>query len=203
MPSADAGVGSLVGTVRRLQVQRSRLKPGPRGQRAYDPSPLLRVDAVQVGPRGLTAPDGSLDVHHADHPDSRNVQLCNGLSVLPQAHYELLRALFGPHVVDGSAGESLLLETDGPLEEADLDGTLLLDTVGPDGAPGAPLELTDGQAAPPCIEFSRWVLGRGAGSPVDDEVQEAMALLQDGRRGFYLTVTGTGRVVAGARLRRA
>ena len=203
MPPADAVVESLVGTVRRLQVQRSRLKPGPKGQRAYDPSPLLQVDAVQVGPRGLTATDGTLDVHHADHPDSRNVQLVNGLSVLPLAHYELLRARFGPHVVDGSAGESLLLQTVGPLQEADLAGTLLLDTVGPDGAPGEPLELTDGQAAPPCIEFSRWVLGRTPGSTVDDAVQEAMAFLQDGRRGFYLMASGTGRVVPGARLRRA
>ena len=130
-------------------------------------------------------------------------RLYNGLSVLPRAHYGLLRAQFGPHVVDGSAGESLLLETDGPLAEADLEGTLLLDTVGPDGAPREPLELTGGRAASPCIEFSRWVLGRTPGSPVDDEVQEAMAFLQDGRRGFYLTATGTGRVVPGARLRRA
>ena len=192
-----------IGTVRRLQVQRTRLKPGPKGQRAYDPAPLLEVDAVQVGPRGLTAPDGALDVHHADHPDSRNVRLRNGLSVLPRAHYDLLRARFGPHVVDGSAGESLLLETDGPLQEADLSGTLLLDSVGPDGSPGRPLELTDGQAAPPCVEFSRWVLGRAAGSPVDDELREALAFLEDGRRGFYLTASGTGRVAVGARLRRA
>ena len=203
MPPADEAAGSLVGTVRRLQVQRSRLKPGPKGQRSYDPSPLLEVDEVQVDPRGLTAPDGALDVHHADHPDSRNVRLVNGLSVLPLAHYQLLRDRFGPHVVDGSAGESLLLDTDGPLEEGDLAGTLLLDTVGPDGVPGEPLTLTGGQAAPPCIEFSRWVLGRAPGSPVDDAVQQAMDFLQDGRRGFYLAATGTGRVVVGAQLRRA
>ena len=193
----------MVGTVVRLQVQRSRLKPGPKGQRAYDPAPLLAVDAVEVGPRGLTARDGLLDVHHADHPDSRNVRLANGLSVLPRAHYDLLRGRFGPHLVDGSAGENLLLECAGPLAEADLAGTLLLDTVAPDGGPGAPLELSGAQAAPPCIEFSRWVLGRLAGSDVDDEVQAAMDFLQDGRRGFYLTPSGAGRVTVGALLRRA
>ena len=203
MPRADRSPDGLLGTVVRLQVQRSRLKPGPKGQRAYDPSPLLEVDAVEVGPRGLIAPDGALDVHHADHPDSRNVRLVNGLSVLTQAHYGQLRARFGAHVVDGAAGESLLLDTDGPLQEADLAGPLLLDTVGPDGMPGQALELTDGQAAPPCVEFSRWVLGRAPGSPVDEAVQDAMTFLQDGRRGFYLTAHGTGRVVAGARLRRA
>lgn len=197
MSSAEAR-GRLVGTVRRLQVQRSRLKPGPRGQRAYDPSPLLEVEAVDVGPRGLRAPGGALDVHHADHPDSRNVQLYNGLSVLPRVHYRQLRERFGPHVADGTAGESLLLDTDGPLSEGDLSGTLRLET-----DDGDPLELVGGRAAPPCLEFTRWVLGLGPGAPVDDAVQEAMAFLQDGRRGFYLTATGTGRVSAGARLLRA
>jgi hypothetical protein len=33
----------VLGTVVRLQVQRSRLKPGPRSTRVYDPAPLLEV----------------------------------------------------------------------------------------------------------------------------------------------------------------
>ena len=84
----------LLGTVARLQVQRSRLKPGPRGLRTYDPSPLLPVDELEVGPRGAvghTADGPVLDVHHADHPDSRNRRLANGLSLLPRAHADALR----------------------------------------------------------------------------------------------------------------
>ena len=42
-----------VGTVVRLQLQRSPLKPGPRGLRTYDPSPLLEVDEVEVSPREI------------------------------------------------------------------------------------------------------------------------------------------------------
>lgn len=188
---------SVVGTVVRLQVQRAPLKPGPPGERVYDPSPLLEVPSLEVGPRGARGllPDGPvLDAHHADHPRSRNVRLVNGLSVLPRAHYAQLRARYGPRVVDGSAGESLLLDTPGPLTEDDLRGALLLDTV--DGGP-LPLELVS--AAPPCVEFSRWVLGRGLGE-VDDEVKETMAWLGEGRRGFYLRVLGTGQVGPGARL---
>jgi hypothetical protein len=195
--------GTTLGRVRRLQVQRSPLKPGPRGARVYDPAPLLEVPALDVGPRGVTGPDGVLDAHHADHPQSRNVKLVNGLSVLPRAHYDALRGRFGERAVDGCAGESLLLDTAGPLVEDDLAGTLLLDTVLDDGRPGEPLELTGATAAPPCVEFTRWLLGRSPQTPVDDAVQEAMAFLDDGRRGFYLTARGTGRVAAGARLYRA
>jgi hypothetical protein len=193
--------GEHVATVLRVQVQRSPLKPGPRGQRVYDPSPLLEVPEAEVGPDGLVGlgPDGPLvDAHHVDHPLSRNVRRVNGLSVLPRAHYLQLRARFGAHAVDGCAGESLLLDTPGPLVEADLEGELLLETVD-----GPPLVLTAGQAAPPCVEFSRWLLERAGDSPVDDEVQAAMAFLQDGRRGFYLSTQGTGRVAPGARITRA
>lgn len=191
---------TLIGTVARLQLQRSRLKPGPRGARAYDPSPLRQVDVLELGPRGARAVvDGvfQLDVHHADHPDSRNLRLANGVSVLPRAHYEVLRQRFGDHVLDGSAGETLLLDTAGALVEADLAGTLLLETV-----EGSPLRLSAATAAPPCVEFSRWCLQRGVG-PVDDEVQAAMVALGGGWRGFYLRVDGIGEVAVGARLTRA
>ena len=63
---------------------------------------------------GLHRDGPVLDVHHADHPDSRNVRLRNGLSLLPRASADALRARYGEHLVDGAAGESLLLETAGP-----------------------------------------------------------------------------------------
>lgn len=175
----------VVGTVVRLQVQRSRLKPA--GE--YDPSPLLEVSALEVGPRGVSG-DGHLDVHHADHPDSRNRKLRNGLSLLPRAHYARMRARFGEHLVDGIAGESLLLDTDGPWEQPP--GDLLLET-----ADGALLPLTKVIAAPPCVEFTRFCL-RGAG-----DVESALEELSDGTRGFYAAVDGSGRVEAGCRLLRA
>lgn len=192
--------GALIGTVVRLQVQRSPLKPGPRGARVYDPAPLLQVDELMVGPRGVSAlVDGVelLDVHHADHPDSRNRGLMNGLSVLPRLHHERIRAAFGGHVVAGAAGESLLLDTDRPLVEADLAGDLVLETVD-----GPPLTLSGAVAAAPCVEFSRWCLGRGLG-PVDDDVLTALGELDSGTRGFYLRTEGVGRIRSGARLLRA
>ena len=189
-----------VGTVARLRVQRSRLKPGPAAARVYDPGPLLEVEALEVGPRGVVGQttDGTvLDVHHADHPDSRNVQLYNGLSVLPRAHYLQLRERFGPHVVDGAAGESLLLDTAAPWTEADLAGPLWLEAVD-----GDLLELSGTAAAPPCVEFSRFCLRLPLG-PVGPDVRQALVDLDGGARGFYARTAGTGRVEAGARLLRA
>ncbi len=204
MSPADARPpGAPIGTVARLQVQHAPLKPGPRGARVYDPSPLVEVAWLEVGPRGVRGPDGLLDAHHADHPLSRNVRLTNGLSVLPRTHADAVRDRFGEHAVVGCAGENVLLETPAPLTSADLTGVLLLDTVQADGRPGEPLELTGATAAAPCVEFTRWLLGRGPGTPVDDDVRAAMAFLGEGRRGFYLTARGSGRVVRGARLRRA
>lgn len=185
----------LIGTVVRLQVQRSRLKPGPKATRVYDPTPLLEVSALDVDARGVVG-HGHVDVHHADHPDSRHRGL-NGLSLLPRAHYERLRARFGDHLVDGVAGESLLLDTGGPWTLDDLSGELLLET-----ADGELLRLTDPAVAAPCVEFTRFCLGRGPG-PDDEELAAALAELDGGTRGFYVTATGTGRVERGARLLRA
>ncbi|MGI8538021.1 MAG: hypothetical protein ACR2K2_16435 [Mycobacteriales bacterium] len=187
----------LLGTVLRLQVQRSRLKPGERGARVYDPVPLLQVVALEVGPRGVVGvtEDGPLlDVHHADHPDSRNVKLRNGLSLLPLPHHTALRTRYGEHLFDGAAGESLLLDTAGPWTLDALAGPLRLDT-----ADGDLLELTHAAVASPCVEFSRFCLGRGLG-PVDAAVEQAMRDLDGGARGFYVRTAGSGRIQAGARL---
>ncbi len=174
----------MIGTVARLQLQRSRLKP--RGTHRYDPSPLLEVSALDVGPRGVQG-DGHLDVHHADHPDSRNRHLRNGLSLMTVSRYRALRDTYGPHLVDGIAGESLLLDTE---HLDDLSGPLLLDD----------LDVVS-EPAPPCVEFSRFVLGRPAGD-VSPEVLATMKSLDDGARGYYLQVTGTAVLRAGSQLRR-
>ncbi|GAC1611035.1 MAG: hypothetical protein NVS3B26_21340 [Mycobacteriales bacterium] len=176
----------LIGSVVRLQVQRSRLKPGPAPTRVYDPSPLQEVTVLEVTNRGVVG-DGIVDVHHADHPDTRNVKLHNGLSVMTVSRYRALRAVYGPQLVDGVAGESLLLDTE---HLDDLGGRLLIDD----------LEVLS-EPAPPCVEFSRFVLGRGA-ADLGPEVLATLAALGDGARGYYLRTEGSATIRAGSRLLR-
>lgn len=180
----------LIGTVIRLQVQRARLKPGPATTRVYDPTPLLEVAELEITPQGVVG-DGVLDVHHADHPDTRNVKLVNGISVMTVSRYRALRASYGEHLVDGIAGESLLLDTE---DLDDLTGALVLAT------DGEPLRL-DSIPTPPCVEFSRFVTRRTP-PDVGPEVMAAMDALDGGARGYYLRTTGTGRVRTGATLHR-
>lgn len=194
----DSGMGAMVGTVVRLQVQRSHLKPRPSGSGHYDPAPLLQVAALEVGERGcigLVDGDRVLDVHHADHEQTRNVRLVNSVSFLPLSHYARMRARYGPHLVDGVAGENVLLDTPSPWTADDLAGPLWLEL------DGGPVPVVGAMAAPPCAEFSRFALRRDD-LEVDDEVRAALEDLDHGTRGFYLRPTAPGTLVPGARLLR-
>lgn len=197
-------MSEVLGTVVRLQVQTGHLKPRPSGSGRYDPSPLRQVEALRVDAQGCTGLiDGEsvVDLHHADHPESRNVRGVNGLSLLPSAHYDRLRSTYGDHLRDGVAGENVLLRTAGPWTVEDLRGDLALEV------DGGSIALTAAMAAPPCVEFSRWCLGRSESGPLVSGRDEAVAIaledLDHGGRGFYLRVTGSGVVRPGALLLRA
>ena len=186
----------VLGTVVRLQLQTGHLKPRPSGSGHYDPAPLREVEWLELSPAGCIGPQGQLDLHHGDHPETRNVRGVNGVSLLPSAHYDRMRARYGGHVVDGVAGENVLLSTDRPWTEQDLQGELLLEV------DGGALTMTDPMAAPPCVEFSRWCLRRDD-LELDDEVRATLDALDHGTRGFYLRPTGSGILRPGARLLRA
>ncbi len=191
--------GVALGVVSRLQVQRDRLKPGEATTRVYDPAPLREVEALEVGPRGcrgLLDGEWVLDVHHADHPASRNVALVNGFSVLPRSHYDRMVHAYGEHLRIGLAGESVLLDTDRDLVLDDLIGDLVLETA------GGPVPLGDPMVAAPCVEFCRFALGIPVG-PVGDDVKAALVVLDGGTRGFYLSPRAAGVVRVGDRLVRS
>jgi MOSC domain-containing protein YiiM len=183
----------LIGTVVRLQVQTAPLKPRPAGSGRYDPAPLRVVTELTVGPDGCVG-DGVVDVHNVSHPKSRNARGVNGLSLVPLAHYTEMRQRYGEHLANGAAGENVLVDTGTTRVTAqDLRGELVLETV------SGTVTLTDAMAAPPCLEFSRFCSGREPGDN-GDEVMAALDHLDNGMRGFYFRVIGSGTVVAGARL---
>ncbi|HJZ46707.1 MAG TPA: hypothetical protein VKE41_06060, partial [Roseiflexaceae bacterium] len=74
-----------IGSIKQVQIQRSSLKQGQRPQRYYDPAPLLAVERLRLAPDGVVGlgPAGEqlIDVHHASHPDSKNRQGMNAISI--------------------------------------------------------------------------------------------------------------------------
>ena len=178
-----------IGPIVRLQVQAASLKVGERRHRRYDPAPVRAVPALLLDGRGVVgqtaAGEAIEDVHHQDHPASKNRGGSNGVSVCFTAHYDAMRERFGPHLADGLAGENILIQTDHLLGEEDL-------------GPGLMVQTTDGQqialeriiVADPCVEFSRWVLQYPDNLRPDRTVAEAVAFLADGMRGYYAGYDG-------------
>jgi hypothetical protein len=172
-----------LGRIVRLQVQRSSLKIGPARRRIYDPSPIQPVNRLRVSVDGVAFPHGDdliLDVHNAQHPDSKNRDGINPVSIGFTAHYNHIRSACGPHVTNGIAGENILVETDGPVALADIAGGISIA-----GEDGRRIDLTSVSIAHPCVEFSRYVLNDPDADPRD--VAPMLRFLGDGMRGFYLS----------------
>jgi hypothetical protein len=172
-----------IGRVKLIQVQRSPLKVGERPYRYYDPAPLLMVEELLLsagGTIGLTTHgERVVDVHHAEHPRSKNQQGLNGISIGFTSHYRAMRERFGPHLTDGCAGENILIESDQAFALSDLGDLLAIQT-----ADGALVELVHILVAAPCVEFSRFATGQAERLPAE-ALKVALQFLDQGMRGFY------------------
>jgi len=184
-----------IGTIKRLQVQPTSLKVGQKPHRYYDPSPLLIVDHLLVSAKGAIGvkEDGSqvIDVHHMDHLESHNIDGVNGLSIGFTSHYEAMRSKFDQHVVDGCAGENILVEVDKQFTIAELRNGLAIQSADS----GQVVHLTDIVLAAPCVEFSHFAsstINQGpTGIPLSNvELKAALQFLDKGMRGFYAGVVG-------------
>lgn len=174
-----------IGRIIRLQIQTSSLKVDGEPRRYYTPEPIRRVEALQVDDGRITAMiDGHevVDVHSAMHPDSRNRGNGNMLSVVFTSHYSIMRQEFGAHLVEGVAGENILVAYDDRLHLADIEHGLVIRN-----AHGDELELGTVSVAHPCVEFSRFSLDDLDASP--QEVSQTLRFLDGGTRGFYGVVT--------------
>lgn len=174
--------GRELGRVVRLQIQRSSLKVGPQRGRNYDPEPILSVPRLHVAPDGASAwCDGAemLDVHNALHAVSKNRDGVNDLSIGFTGNYRRIRAEFGGHIVDGIAGESILVACDDPPTLDELAGGVEVETVR-----GCFVTLGEASVAHPCVEFSRFCLGPDAAEP--RKITAALQFLDNGTRGYYV-----------------
>src|SRR5215216_1672990 len=114
----------FLGSIVRLQVQTVSLKVGTAPQRRYDPAGICAVPILELndgGVQGWTADNEPLtDVHHRDHPASKNRGGENGISLGFTGHYREMRQRFGQHLRDGIAGENILIEVDRQFQVEDL-----------------------------------------------------------------------------------
>lgn len=189
-----------IGAIKQIQIQRSSLKQGQRPYRYYDPAPLQPVERLRLSAGGALAVAGDellVDVHHADHPDSKNRAGVNGLSIGFTSHYRAMRERFGGHLNDGCAGENILIETDALWTLEALGEELVIEcrdrrAVGLDGL----------VVAAPCVEFSRFA-NLSADPLSSDQLRETLQFLDGGLRGFYLRLAraeGDAEIRAGDRV---
>jgi hypothetical protein len=177
-----------IGAIVKLQVQVRSLKvPGPRF-RAYDPAGLVdlpRLTLSEGGVAGFDSAGNALpDVHHRDHPSGK-YRGENPISIGFTSHYRAMRERFGGHLVDGIAGENILIESDRMWRDFELAEGIVLET-----ASGERLRLEQVIVATPCVEFARWALRYPEEERPDASVEEAVRFLNDGMRGFYATYSG-------------
>ena len=171
------------------------MKPGRAPLRWYDPQAIVEVRSLLADPRGVrgVTADGEtvLDVHHQDHPQSRDRKGQAGFVFMGTGDYAALRDRYGNHLTDGIAGETILLDAPDGFAGRDLPDSVVVTTT--DG----PVELQAVRPADPCVEFSRFCLRQEPSSVVDDAVRQALIDLDNGFRGFRAVAGGTGRIAVG------
>ena len=186
-----------IGTVARLQIQRSSLKRGEKPNRVYDPTPLLPVPRLTVTPDGVLGAGAEggwvVDVHHRSHPETKNEDGLHGVSVGFTSHYAAMRDRFGERIVVGCAGENIIVAADRMFAYDDLAGGLaIVATNGPER-----VRLRVLQVAHPCRPFTGWASG---GRVEADMLKAHLQFLDGGTRGFYCVGEGTGTVNVGDQL---
>ena len=172
-----------IGLIKHVQIQRSSLKQGQRPQRYYDPTPLLAVERLLLAPQGVSAmsADGEaiINVHHADHPETKNRLGTNGISIGFTSHYRAMRERYGAHLSDGCAGENILIESDRVWSLDELGESLIIQR--PDRQM---VTLESLITAAPCVEFSRFA-HLSAEPLTSDQLRMTLQFLDGGMRGFY------------------
>lgn len=175
----------LLGTIKQVQIQRENLKLGETPNRVYHTDPLLVVDSLKLTSRGVLGVmmDGAeiIDVHHIDHPGSRNRGNENGLSMNFTAHYGRMRGQYGEHLAEGVAGENILVNFERIITMEELGTKLAIENADTKQL----IYLERVRVAEPCVEFSHFVLQERAGG---EKVKETLQFIGDGIRGFYMAL---------------
>jgi len=177
-----------LGVVKLVQVQPSGLIIETPSGYFYDVTRRVEVDRLIINSLGIEAitPNGEhvLDIHHINHPD-KAYDDDDLVSFGFTSHYEAMRERFGENMVDGSAGENIIIEYE---DEVWLDG--MGRQIAIESANTGHRTLLDVLSfAPPCEEFSHFVAQSQHERLPAAELKSILQFLNNGRRGFLLILS--------------
>ena len=176
-----------LGTVKLVQLQPHGLIIKTSSGYYYDVNRRVEVDHLLITPLGIetTTVDGVrvLDIHHISHPDKAyddDDLVCIGFT----SHYEAMRARLGEHMVDGTAGENIIIENDEEVWTADLGRRIAIENQ----ETGHRTLLDFVSHAAPCREFSLFATQSQHTKLPANKLKETLQFLENGRRGFLLVL---------------
>ena len=167
-----------------LQVQVEPLKRGDKPHRWYDASRIRQVDRLYVGEDGCIGESNGekiVDAHNVTHPRSRNHGRASGLSLGFTSHYRAMREKFGPRVINGAAGENVLIDIEDRVSRDHLTHAALR------ARDGVEVRFAEVEVAEPCVEFSQFVMGVAPGDGTL-RMRDPLQQLRGGMRGFYVAL---------------
>ena len=177
-----------LGRVKLVQVQPSGLIIETPSGYFYDASRRLEVERLLITSLGIeaTTPEDEhvLDIHHISHPDKaydNDDLVCIGFT----SHYEAMRDRFGEHMVDGIAGENIIIEYEEEVWSEDLGKRIVIENQ--DTGRKALLDLIS--FASPCREFSLFAAHSQHEQIPADKLKDTLQFLGNGRRGFLLVLS--------------
>jgi hypothetical protein len=186
--ASGASMSSL-GQITALYIANATSKTGRPAPDGYDPSVVLEVEAIRITARGsLGLRHGSWipDVHHRDHPQSRNRD-DNDISLNFTGHYAKMIERFGPRITPGCAGENIIVSNEKVISADEIETGILIH------AHDGTCKLESLIPTPPCAPFSGWALAKT--NPEPSEIKAALQFLQHGTRGFYVKYSGEDTVI--------
>jgi hypothetical protein len=176
-----------LGTVKQVQIQPERMIVSRPDGSTFDPTHRLAAERLIVTADGgsVLLPGGEtvLDVHHRSQPDSR-YKPGNAVCIGFTAHYRAMRAQFGEHLVDGSAGENILIDFDEDVWLEDLGKLVQFENP----ETGETALLVVNRIAAPCEPFTHFAADSREQPLPAEELKSHLQFLGAGRRGFLLTL---------------
>ena len=174
-----------LGTVKMVQLQPSGLIINTPSGSFYDASRRVEVDSIQITTQGIeaTIPNGKkvLDIHHINHPD-KEYDDDDLVSIGFTSHYEAMRDRFGEHMVDGIAGENIIIDYGQEVWMNDLGQRIAIENK--DTGQKALFYMES--FASPCSEFSHFAANSQNERLPAAELKANLQFLNKGRRGFLL-----------------